>query len=1182
MLRFWHFISSGRVLGMTGLALLAAFLVVDPARLKTIALWLGLGLLALAAGWGSFLLLRYLLRLRKARRDANSETSALRNTMLDAITTIRTSKLGLLRGKDALYELPWYMLIGSEESGKSSAITHSGLHFPISGSKAGDGCDWHFTPEGILLDTAGRFASGRADWLSLLSLLRTFRTRAPINGIVLAISIADLLAGEQQAAVELGKQLRTRVQELTERLGVYAPVYIVFTKLDLVAGFCDFFHDAGKAERERAWGATIRYNRRRTHHDVMAFFDQHFDELHAGLKEMSLASLAASRKQTLRPGVITFPLEFAALRAPLRTFLATLFEENTYQFRPVFRGFYFTSALQQGAPQDLCSARVARRFDLQLQARNAAQEAPQGSYFLHDLFRKVIFADKNLVARYMSPGARRLQYGAFCAATLLLGCALGGWSWSYIANRQLIAHVQADLDKVVRMQERRVDLQSRLDALEILQDRIVQLEKYRSDAPLMLTFGLYQGDVLERKLRDEYFAGVRDVMVMPVTANIEALLAAIHVPAGGAGAMPGSPYQDASPASVTDGYNALKTYLMLGDKSRAEAGHLNDQMTRFWRGWLESQRGAMPREQMIRSAERLMRFHVSQVADPAWPQPALKLALLDSAREHLRRVARGTPARERAYADIKARAATRFPAMTVAAIVGEQDQKWLVGSHAVPGAYTRAAWEKFVSGAIREAANKELQTRDWVLNTVSRDDLTLEGSPEQIQKALTAMYKADYAREWLKFVQGVSISELAGFDASVQAMNRLGDPHSSPIATLLKAVHEETAWDSPAARAPGGAAEQGAMAWFREKVLRNKAIDAPAAPALAMGPIGREFAGVARLVGLHDKDASLMGGYLDSLSRLRTRLNLLKNQGDPGPGAKLLMQQTLDGNGSELADALKFVDEQMLTGMSDSQKQALRPLLVRPLTQTFAMIVPPSESELNKTWQAQVIEPFRQNLAGKYPFAPGSRVEASQSEIAQLFGPEGMVAKFVTTAMGPLVLRRGDALAARTWANQGISLAPQAVAAFPGWIAPLGSHGGHTLFQLQPLPAPGTSELVIEIDGQVLRYKNTAPAWTSMVHPANQGIPGARITATTLDGRTVEVFNQAGQFGLKKMIDAASRKRKGDVFELQWSAGAVNVALDLKIVSSPGPVSGAFLGMRLPETIVGRTATSLAAIGELP
>jgi type VI secretion system protein ImpL len=70
------------------------------------------------------------------------------------------------------------------------------------------------------------------------------------------------------------------------------------------------------------------------------------------------------------------------------------------------------------------------------------------------------------------------------------------------------------------------------------------------------------------------------------------------------------------------------------------------------------------------------------------------------------------------------------------------------------------------------------------------------------------------------------------------------------------------------------------------------------------------------------------------------------------------------------------------------------------------------------------------------------------------------------------------------------------------------------VFQLQAQPAPGTTEYTIEIDGQQLRYRNTPPVWTNMVYPAPQGVPGARISAVTFDGRTVELFNEPGQFGL--------------------------------------------------------------------
>ena len=1234
MARLWQFLTDSRVLGTLGLAALAACIFLGADTLQIAAIWAVLALLGLLALWGIFLLVRWHYRNRAATaltdavlpaaKAGASDVAVLRKGMLDAIHTIKTSKLGLVSGAAALYELPWYMVIGNPAAGKSSAIGRSGLQFPLAGNKAVQGvggtrnCDWFFTTDGILLDTAGRFSveeSDRSEWLGFLDLLRKHRPRAPINGILIAVSVAELTGADAPAAIELAKNLRTRVQELTERLGVFAPVYVIFTKVDLIAGFRDFFHDSDRVERDRAWGATLRYNRRSSHQDVLAFFDQHFDELHDGLKELSLAHMAGNRSTAMRPGVFTFPLEFASIKSPLRAFLATLFEENAYQFRPIFRGFYFTSALQEGDAKDLSSTLVAQQFGLDLRQSEAAEAGEQCGYFLLDLFRKVIFADKDLVARYTAPTAARLKHATFFAATVLLGCALGGWSWSYMGNRQLAVNVQADLDKVVKLQARRSDLQSRLEALDILQDRIAQLEKYSADTPLALSFGLYQGAALERKLREEYFAGVSQVMLQPVAAGIEALLADMNANPGQlsqkavapAAARPGQPYQDASPASYDDVYNALKTYLMLGDKTRAEASHLNDQMTRYWRGWLEANRGTMPREQMIRSAERLMSFYVSQTADPAWPRLAIKLSLLDTTREHLRHVQSGTPARDRVFADIKSRASTRFPAVTVARIVGDADQGLIVGSNAVPGAFTRDAWEKFVLGAIRDVSNKELQSTDWVLKTASKDDLTLEGSPEQIQKSLIDMYKTEYAREWLRFVQGITMSELGGFDASVRAMNRLGDPQISPIAKLLQAIDRETSWDNPGtARTTMAKVEKGAFAWFKESVLRRAPTEArqvvelsqpePGAATPQMGPIGREFSGVARLVGKHEKDNSLLSGYLDSLARVRSRLNQLKNQGDPGPGAKQFMQQTLEGGGSELADALKYVDEQMLTGMTDTQKLALRPLLVRPLMQTFAVIVQPSETEINKTWQVQVLEPFQKSLASKYPFDAASRVEATPAEIGMVFGPEGQIAKFVNGSMGPLVVRRGDVLAARTWADMGIVLVPSAVAGFPGWIAPLINNGvasttasgPQTVFQLQATPAPGTLEYTIEIDGQQLRYRNTPPAWTNMVHPSPNGVAGAKIVATTFDGRTVELVNEAGQFGLKRMLDAAQRKRKdGGVFELRWSSGNVTVAVDLKIISSPDidphphPQARGFLGLRLPETIVGRPAAPALAMANV-
>jgi type VI secretion system protein ImpL len=747
--RIWYLLTDWRTLNILAFALLAGLFLLGAELLQLALIW---ALVALAVAvvlalvvWGTR---RYLARRREAEpalpveTRAQADLEAVRSAMLDAVGTIRNSRIGRAAGNRALYELPWYMVIGNPAAGKSSAITQSGLQFPFADPRAIQGvggtrhCDWFFTSEGILLDTAGRYAVQAADrdeWHGFLGLLKKHRPRAPINGVIVAVSIAELRGDDPESVLQLARSLRQRVQDLIEKLGVFAPVYVMFTKADLVAGFADFFADAEASERERPWGATMPFSQKAGCRDMLSFFEQSFDELCEGLREMAIATMTQRRRELVPAGVHSFPLEFAALRAPLKAFLATLFEDNPFQFRPVFRGYYFTSALQEGQPLSAQSQHVAQRFGLARPADNVPFGGMQAGYFLPRLFREVIFADKHLVSQYATRRQRLLRNGGFAGAILLLGAALGAWTWSYSGNAQLVANAAADLDKAVKLQAQRPDLQSRLEALQLLQDRIEQLEKLDRDTPWMLGAGLYQGHVLGRKLRGEYFKGMAEILIKPVTASMESQLFAI-----------GRHESD----KVEDAYNALKAYLMLADKSHAETGHLGDQLTRHWRGWLESNRGAMPREQLLRSAEGLLAFYLSQVNDPAWPRIEPKLALVDAARERLRQVVRGMSARERVYAEIKARASTRYPAMTVARIVGEQDKELVQGSHAVSGAFTREAWEGYVRTAIWEAANSALQSSDWVLKTAERTDLTLEGSPEQVQKALTESYLAEKAARW--------------------------------------------------------------------------------------------------------------------------------------------------------------------------------------------------------------------------------------------------------------------------------------------------------------------------------------------------------------------------------------------------------------------------------------------------
>lgn len=1237
MSRIRNLLTDSRFLSLLGIAAISAFFFLGADTLRIALVWAAAASAAVLLAWlavwfyrrrkaqqagtaiGSMLEEQADKALKRASPGATAEIQALRQRMQAAVKTIRTSKLGQLSGAQALYELPWYMTIGNPAAGKSTAIVNSGLQFPfddggnaiIKGIGGTRNCDWFFTTEGILLDTAGRYSvheEDREEWLGFLGLLKKYRPRAPINGIIVTVSVGELIGSAPGFAISLAKNLRQRVQELTETLEVFAPVYVLFTKADLIPGFHEFFSDFDASERDRVWGATIPYEQANGN-ELITLFDQRFDELYEGLKALSMAQMSRLQGGTVPTGMLAFPSEFAAIKPALRAFVATLFEDNPFQFKPVFRGFYVTSSIQTSEIAPPVNDRILRKFSLQKAAYANTKSSASHGFFLKELFSKVIFADRHLVRQHTTRRKTRLRQFAVLGSLCALGLALGGWSWSYYNNHSLLANVEQDMVKAVKTQQGRVDLQSRLEAIEILQDRLVQLERFNEDHPLSIGLGLYQGGRMADVLRREYFAAVSNIMLAPVKENIEAFLSEVNAQgdrlkmteAGQAKTTRSVQYKEMSPASVEDGYNALKTYLMLSSREHIDVGHLSDQMTRFWRGWLEANRGTMTREQMIRLAGHILTFHLSQANADGWPTIANNVVLVDEVRSRLRQVVRGLPAAERVYAEIKARASTRFAPLTVASIVGPDDVALVAGSHVVSGAFTVGAWREYVQEAIKDAATKEQNRDDWVLQTSMKNDLTLEGSPEHIQKSLLAMYKRDYAEEWKQFVQGVSVASFDTFPAAVAAMDRLGDPRLSPIGTLIKATVEQTAWDNPSMANVGlERAQKGFVEWFKRSVLQMSPsrvqVDVNVsgkAPAIEMGQVGREFAGFSRLVTPYDKGDPLLDSYLKQLSRLRTRLNQMKNQGDPGPGSLKLMRETLEGNGSELAETLRFVDEQMLTGLPDGQRAVLRPLLVRPLLQSYAAIIRPASDELNKTWEAQVYEPFNRQLAIKYPFAAKSNIEASPAEIAQTFGPEGAIARFADSTMSALVVRRGNTISPRTWGDLGLNLESDFANDFARWVSPLeggaaGDAGGRaaqpqTAFMIRPQPAPGTTGYVIEIDGQKLSYRNGPTQWANFVWPSPTNAPGARIVATTFEGREVEILNIPGRFGLEKMISSATRTRQPDgSFHMSWSEDGVDVGVDLKVVSSSqvqasgGGERRGLLGTVLPRAVVARAPAGAA------
>ncbi|HBO72528.1 MAG TPA: type VI secretion system membrane subunit TssM [Acinetobacter sp.] len=1167
-----------------------------------------------------------------AQQKDKAELQLINQQVKESIQLIRKSKLGDKKGNAALYELPWYMVIGNPAAGKSSAIYNSGLKFPFeethqkmvsAGLSGTRNCDWFFSTEGILLDTAGRYSvysEDHSEWLGFLNILKKNRSKSPVNGLIVIVSIAELVSQSPESSLKLAKNLRARIQDLTEKLEVVVPVYLVFSKMDLIAGFTEFFDCYESQEYNQAWGATLPYEQSSSHNAV-ELFDKHYSILYDGLKSVSTTHLSRRHSQNISPSVMTFPLEFKTLKPALKSFIGTLFEENPYQFQPVFRGFYFTSALQEGAIESPMTENIAQEFQLQ-QISNQDQDGinssltPNHGYFLQGLFSNVILRDKDLVKQHINPAKKRQRYIAFIAALVGVSLVLGVWVWSYRNNQQLIADVQADLDKVVHLEKASgQQLSTQLESLLILQERLQQLDEFDANRPLKFSFGLYQGNQLRESLKAEYLKGVQQIVLTPTQQNIaqylqrvknnEATLKANHANVEIKQVAKTQQYLEPSDSNPQDAYNALKAYLMLSNPEYMDSSHLSDQVSRFWRSWLDANRGDMPRGEMIQDAEKILSYAMSLANQEGFPTLEIDAQVVDQTRQVLLSVIRGMPARDRVYNEIKMRAAVRFPAVTVGQIVGEQNRNIVLGSYALPGVFTHKAWDEYVEQAIDDAANKPTDSKDWVLNSNQSDDLTFSGSPEQIRKQLVALYKQEYVAEWKKFLNGMYYAKADQFSQQVKTIDVLGEPENSPIRALLQRIAIETNWDNPIVQAELAVPEKGFVAWFKRKVLNNTD-DKAAAQAVnkAQGAISQEYQMFYQLVRKRDdlQDKSLFDEYMNNLAQVRSKFNDLKTAGEIGPSAMTLVKQTINDQSSVFNVTQKYVDEKMMVGLKDTDQQLLQKLLMGPLTQSFASLIVPTQDELNKLWGIQAYQPFQENLSQKYPFNSGVTLQATSNEIAQIFGETGSISRFVKEALDPFVIRRGYVLTSKTWKDLGISLNPQFVMAFQQYVAPINGMATGSLdqpaaapasnqsnFQFYPLQNPQYLSYTIDIDGQRMVFENGIQQWVNFVWPNKGAIPGARITAVDLEGKTHTIFEEPGEYGINRLIDAAQRKEQNGSFEMTWTSKAepsLSIKVKFRLISgnSSGNIgsSRGYAGLKLVDKVVTDKAVRVVAAQATP
>jgi len=888
----------------------------------------------------------------------SAELAQLRKRFAAAVATLKNTRFGTRGGtwsslswkfgRQYLYQLPWYVIIGAPGAGKTTALLNAGLQFPLAGEfgrgaiKGVGGtrnCDWWFTDRAVLLDTAGRYTTHEADrladrraWEGFLVLLARARPRQPLNGVLVAVSVNDLLAFDKVQRAQHAATLRARLDELRAAVGIRIPIYLLLTKCDLLPGFLDSFLAFDKRERDQVWGTTFDFadsDAGRAVDQFPAAFEQLAERLHDGLVER----MQGERDPQRRARIFSLPRQFTCLGAALNELVRNTFGPGPSSVRhgpACLRGIYFTSGTQEGTPIDRTLSALGRELGVERQILPPNQSTGK-SFFLANVLRDVVFAEAEMAGR--SPRWQRWRTRAItmtlatmqAAGVLLAAYWVTGYTRSssevaQIGREAVAARAQIDASDA----RPGTDPRPLLPALDSLTELIRKASPdSKQPGAAVSGFRSHQRLKLAAAAHQAYERMLTEALLVRIVQRCEE--------------------QMRSGADPNLQYEALKAYTMLHQPAHFDAASLKAFVTYEWDTALEPPLAGQDRARLVRHLDALLDAGATGAA------ATVDARLLESVRSRLA----GQSIPQRVATRLKAILGARnYPEFSVASL-DSSAAGLLVGKdghsapRSVPGRFSQQAYRDGVLGTLPTLATQLAAESSWVLASSPPAGAARASDSAGTGTEALAMYLEDYGAAWADLLDDVRLKRAAGPADSMRQAQTLS-ARDSPLAELLQAVVQQTSLQSEPV--PGIAAQ-------------------PLEQAIA-----RRFAAVRELITQSSGGRRPFDTVLADFNELR-------------------MLRALQGPDSARDDVDEAVLERFERIRIDSRhfpepvQSILLAAAASPAPTKSARTAAPAGAASNAT----LADACGQAVAGRFPFDRGSEREIAMADFNRLFAPSGMM-----------------------------------------------------------------------------------------------------------------------------------------------------------------------------------------------
>ncbi|MFG1418010.1 type VI secretion system membrane subunit TssM [Xanthobacter sp. V0B-10] len=1105
-----------------------------------------------------------------AGAHSSDEVEIIRERFEGAMRTLKENAIGNAAGRDYMIQLPWYVILGPPGAGKTTILKNSGLNFPLADQMGDDPvagiggtryCDWWFTDEAVLIDTAGRYTTqdvnseaDKAAWRGFLDLLRTHRPRRPINGVIVAISLADIIATSEAQRRAHADNVKKRLQELMRYFGMAVPVYVLVTKCDLLSGFGEYFGELDDVSRAQVWGMTFPLDMPPT--QLEGELHRDFFQLVERLEGRLMRLLHQERALARRCRMFNFPKEFASISGPLGHFTAEVFRTSRFEMRPLLRGIYFTSGTQAGAPVERLLGAMSRNFGLSGGSRRS-QTGIGKAFFIKRLLSDVIFDEQGLVGvnrkleRSLST-MRAAAYVGAAAVTLALSSI-----WISAASR-------ADL----RIGETR-------ETMEDLDGQLKRLKPRATYAELLPV--LNTGEALTQ------VAGVDNSWIK---ADLLGLAAAPRLGAAARGAydqilvtrlLPAfarrledriaHDIQTGTPGALEDMRAALAGYLMLGEPARFDRAAVLD---------IANNEAAVTFPLDPKHQKALAGHLDAMVALLPQPYP-LDARLIEAARARLSTV----PQVDQVYARLlrEGYQNPQLAGVDLAQVMGTRSlaggaEAQASGALAIPGVFTRAGFYNFFLPRLPVLVSDALGS-DWVVGAGGKPQA------QALARQIADLYVRDYTAAWQGALSRITALRFDTMPQALGVLQNLAGPQS-PLDALVAAVKENTDLPAPgqqsnvpiptgpglqatpapalspaglAQQATGAAGDAAVGAAFGEGPWPGKAITQPFIPLIQLGTPGASG------------QAPALARIRDLVSNVYGVLSGVANASQPPVAAFQIIAAQGRGQGGDAFGALR----------TDS---ALRPEPVRTVLRSvadnaWATLLGLARDNVNHAWKQEILPVCESAIARRFPVYADARDDITLTDFTDFFRPGGTIDSFFQQYLAPFVADRRGAYVPLAQDGARALVSPETLAQFNRARQireAFFPNKGPTLlvkYGVRPVYlSPNALRATLSIDGTDIVYRHEAPRTYDMEWPTKGEASTVTVTLTPVEGRETQV-QRTGPWALFRFTSAFAARSRGDTqtVRVQGPDGQA-VAYELRAASVNNAFAlGALRGFRCPDDL---------------